>query len=100
MQIRERDRLLVADVTVPFHPAGRATGHENGQIRVVMDVRIADAAAVENERMVEQRAATLGRGLQSLQEVREERNVKRIDLRHAGDLLWVVSMMGQRVVRI
>jgi hypothetical protein len=63
MEIRERDRLLVTDVTVALHTASRTTGHENGQIRVVMDVRVADAAAIENERMVEQRATALGRGL-------------------------------------
>ena len=61
---------------------------------------IAHAAAVQVERMVEQRAVAFRRGLQLLQELREQRDVELIDLGHLGDLLRIVAVMRQRMMRI
>ena len=50
--------------------------------------------------MIEQRPARFRRCGQLLQEVRQQRNVKAIDLRQSRDLVGVVAMVAQRVVRI
>ncbi len=65
-----------------------------------MDVRIADAAAVENERVIEQGAVPFPRGFQLPEEFGEERNMKCVDLGHARDFFRIVAVMRKRVVRI
>ena len=43
----------------PLTLPGRAAGNDDRQVHVIVDVRIAHAAAVEVERVVEQRAVAL-----------------------------------------
>ena len=100
VEIGQRNRLRVCEVTVAFHSGRRAASDDDRQVRMVVNVRIADPAPVKNERMVEQRAVAFGRGFQFLQEPGEERNVERIDLRHPLDLGRVIAVMRQRVMRI
>ena len=50
--------------------------------------------------MVEQRAVAFRRGLQLLQEVGEQRHVERVDLGHLRDLLRIVAVVRERMVRI
>src|SRR5690349_11857472 len=59
MQVRKRRRLGVADVT----SANLATGHENGQVQVIVHVRVAHAASIKDERMIEKRSVAVGSGL-------------------------------------
>ena len=93
VEIGERGRFGELDVTPASHSAGRATGDQDRQVRMVMDVGIADAAAVEIERMVEQGAVPFRRGLQFPEELGEQRHMELIDLRHARDLFRIVAVM-------
>ena len=79
---------------------GAAAGDQDRQIRVKVLIPVADAAAVQNHGVVEQRAIPVRSGLQLLQEVREELYVKRVDLGEERQLLGVVSMVRQAMVRI
>src|SRR5213078_4162061 len=56
VEVGERSRLVILDVTPALHPACRAADDKDRQVRVVMDVGIADAAAVKVKRLVQQRA--------------------------------------------
>src|SRR4030095_4358859 len=56
VKIGQRGGGGVFDVTPTLHAASSATGDEDREVGVVMDIGIADAAAVEVERMVEQAA--------------------------------------------
>jgi hypothetical protein len=67
---------------------------------MAVHVRIADAAAVQDQRVIQERAVAFRRRLQLLEVVGEERHVERVDLRHARDLLRIVAVVRQRVMRI
>ena len=67
---------------------------------MVVDVRVAHAAAVEIERVVQQVAIALRHRRQLLQEVVEQRDVELVDLRQLRHLLGVVAVVRRRVVRI
>ena len=63
-------------------------------------VTVADRAAVDDHRVVEQRAVAVGGGPELLDEVSEQLQVVRVD---AGDLLHelrVAAMVGERMVRV
>ena len=59
VEIGQRRGLGELDVTPAFHSACRAAGDEDRQVRVVMHIGIADAAAVKIERMIQQCAVRL-----------------------------------------
>src|SRR5437667_6739461 len=100
VQVGERDGFLKADMPAAFHTAGRVTGYQDRQIDVVMHVRVPHAAAVKDQRVIEQRAvAFLGR-LEFAEELREERYVELVDLRHPGDLRGVVAVVRQGMMRV
>ena len=100
MEIREGDGILVGEVAVALDPERAAAGDNCREVRVVVDVGIADAGAVEEHCVIEERAFAVGRGFQALQIVGEERDVEGVDLRHAGDFFRVIAVVGQRVMRI
>src|SRR5947207_492648 len=54
VQIRQRGRLAVFDVTPAFHSRCGPASDQDRQVRVVMHVGIADAAAVKIQTMTEQ----------------------------------------------
>src|SRR6058998_316243 len=72
VKVRQRPGFVVLDVTSAFHSGCGATGDKDRQIRVVMDVRIADAAAVEIKRMIEERAVSFRRRFQLLEKFGEQ----------------------------
>ena len=49
MQIRERRRVLVANVTPTFHSPRRPPRNNDRQVRVIMKVGVAHAAAIKEE---------------------------------------------------
>ena len=80
VEIGKRDGLFVAQVAVPANPGGGTARKEDGQVRVVVHVRIADAAAEKDQRMIEERPVPLGDGGEVLEILGEERDVKGVDL--------------------
>src|SRR5262249_34697526 len=100
MQVRERRRLRILNVAAALHLSGAAAGDDDRQVDVIVDVRIAHTAAVEHHRVVEQRAAAVRRRLQLLEVVGGQRDVEGVDLRHPRDLLRIVAVVRQRVMRV
>ena len=63
-----------------------------------MQVAVAHAAAVEDQRVIEQRAVAVRRGLQLLEEVGEQLRVIGVDPGLLRDQLRVVAVMRHGVV--
>ena len=63
-----------------------------------VQVAIADARPIDEERVVEQRAIAVGRRLQFLQEIRELPDVMGVDLGQHREVFGVVLVMGVAVV--
>src|SRR6186713_2397742 len=73
MEIRQRCRVLVSDVATALEPRASSTRDHDRQIRVIVNVGIPHAAAEQIERVIEQRAIAIGRRLELLDEIREQR---------------------------
>src|SRR5262245_65574916 len=65
-----------------------------------VEVAVADAAAVYDQRMVEQIAVAVGRRFQPLQQIAEELDVLLVDLRYLGDLFRVVLVVSEVVMPV
>jgi len=63
----------------PLDAARSTTRQQDGQAVVQMLIAVAQTAAVEDQRMIQQRAIAVRRGSQLLQEVRETLGVICID---------------------
>src|SRR5262245_59832033 len=63
-----------------------------------VDVGIAHAAAIDDQRVIEQRPVTVGCRAQLLEELREQLRVIRVDLRNLCDLVRIVAVMRDLVV--
>ena len=85
VEIGEWGGFVKADVAAAFHRSGGATGDDDGEVLVVVDVGVSHAAAIHDEGVIQQGAFTIGGGFHFLQELSEEGDVKGIDLRHALD---------------
>src|SRR3954466_4706431 len=100
VQVRQWGRLRVSDMPSAFHPGCAAASDEDRQICVVMNVGIADAAAVKVKRVIQQRAIAFFRGHQFRAELREEGNMELIDLRHPRNFVRVVAVMREWMMRV
>src|SRR5437868_1687714 len=89
MNVRQSYRLGVFDVPSAFVP----TNHDAREIRMVMDIRVAETTANQVRGMIEQCTVTVRRGFQLVHEVGEEGNVIGIDLRQLCQLLGIVRVM-------
>ena len=87
-------------MTVAFQLPVRRPGQHDRQIVVRVNVRFADAAAEQHERVVEQRAVAVGRVLQLLEQIREHGDVQLVYLDEFVDLLRVALMVRDGVVSI
>src|SRR4051812_30757956 len=100
VQIGERRGLGILDVPSALDAGSSATRDEDREVHVIVNVGVAHAAAIEVQRVVEQRAVPFRRRFQFFEKVRKERDVERVDLRHPRNLFRVVAMMRERMVRI
>src|SRR5262245_54940089 len=50
VQIRQRSRFGVFEMAIPLQSRRAAAGNKDGQVRVIVNVRVADTAAVKIER--------------------------------------------------
>lgn len=80
---------MVSRLELPAEFAGQQTW----QIRMTVQVAVAHAAAIHDEAVVEQGAVAIRRGLQLLQEVRQQLDVIRIDFGLFRDKFRIVAMM-------
>src|SRR5450432_3444135 len=98
VQICKRSGLGITYVTAALELAG-STGDKDRKVDVVMLVAVAHSAAVKVERVVEQRAVAFRNGLELLQEVREERDVKFVDPGYLREHFGVAVVVRERMVR-
>ena len=89
--MRRLRRIL--DVAAARESAARTARQHCRQLRVRMKVAVADAAAVHEQRVIQQRAIAVRRRLEPIQEIREQAHVIRIDLRVPGDFVWHVAVV-------
>ena len=80
-------------------PDGAAGEHDRQRAEVVL-VAVAQRAAVQHERVIEQRAVAVRRLLQLVDEVGELRHVVRVQLREAIHVAAIVRVVRQVVERI
>src|SRR5438094_387137 len=95
-QVADRRARRQLDVTMAFADAA-ANGEDRQRIAGVL-VRVAHAAAIEDERVVEERTVAVRRVLQRVEELREELDVVRIDLHDFRDVRRVVAVVRDGVV--
>ena len=84
----------------PFSCPGRAAGEHDRQRAEVVLVAVAQRAAVEHQRVIQQRAVAVRRLLQLLDEVGELRHVVGVQQREAIHVAAVVRVVRQVVERI
>ena len=83
-----------------LQPAASAAGDQARQVGVLVQVAVADAAAVDGHRVVEEVAVAV-RGLpQLLEETAQQRDVIEVDLRLPGHVVGVVPVVGHGVVLV
>ena len=78
----------------------RAAGHQDRKILVVVQAGISHAAPVQVNRVIQERPVSVRSRLHSLQKLRKQRNVIRIDLRDLRHLYRIVAVMARGMVRV
>src|SRR5256885_819544 len=72
VEVRQRRAVLVRDVAATTQSGRRAARDQDGKIFVVVHAGVAHPAAIQVDRVIEERAVALGRGLQLLEKLREQ----------------------------
>ncbi len=75
-------------------------GQQHRKIAVIVGIAIAQAAAIDDSRMIQQRAVAIGRGFQLGQEIRELFHVIGVDARHPFDQLRIAAVVRHGVVGV
>jgi hypothetical protein len=78
--------------------SGAPTHNNRGERAVSMPIAVADAAAKQEDRMIEQRAVAVRCGSKFLEVIREQRHVIGLDLGALLHLLRLVLVMSQRMM--
>src|SRR5262245_29460814 len=94
-QVVERRVFRIDDVAIAFDLSRASARKDDRQVVMRVEVAVADAAAVKDQRMIEQIVVSVGRRFQPLDQIGEEFDVLLVDLRYLGDLLRVVLMVSE-----
>ena len=73
---------------------------QDGQVGVPMQIAVADAAAIEDQRMVQQGTIAVRRRSQPIQKIREMLGLVDVDPDYLVDLVLFVFVVRQRVVTV
>ena len=98
-QIRGRLVLLRDDVPIPLQPAVRAADQHRRRVAPIVRVAIAHPAAPVEQRVIQQSPVAVLRLLQLLHELGQLDDLIGADLRVLGELLGLVAMVRDAVVR-
>ena len=82
MKVGQWHSLLVPNMPAALQAGSGAACDQYWKIIVVVKAGIAHTAAVQVDRVIQQRAVTIGSGFHSLEEAGKQRNMERIDLCH------------------
>ena len=96
-QVRHRRELLLPKVAVALKRAAGAPGQHDRQRIMVVRVAVAHAAAVEDQRVIQQRAVAVRQLCELVEEVREQARVIAVQHREARLVVLVVGMMREDV---
>ena len=80
--------------------ATAVTGEQHGKIVVIVPVAVADATAIDNHAIVQERALALLHRFEFLQKVGELRDVEPVDFRNLRLLLLLAAVVRQVVVAV
>src|SRR5262249_6328220 len=69
VNIGQRCSLLIANMPTAFQPGSGAASHQDRKIVMIVKAGITHTATVQVDRVIEQRAITIGSGFHSLEEV-------------------------------
>ncbi len=100
VKIRERRTGGIAKMTSPLELASSATHEQDREVVRIVRVAVTHAGAVDERGVVEQRAVAVGGRLQPVEEISEQARVKTVDLQELRQLVRIVLVVGNRVVRI
>src|ERR1043166_8676638 len=97
-QVGHRRVIRIPQMPSTLDAPVRRAHHEVREREVIVRVAVAHVAAVQDHRVVEQRAVAVGRVLQPIEEMLEEPDVVGLDLHVLFHLLGAVLMVRDRVV--
>src|SRR6266581_189419 len=99
-KIIQRRVLRIPEVAPALDPACGAADQNGRQIVVCMRIGVAEAAAVDDHRMVEEAAVAVGRRFHFLHQVGEGLDKMSVDLGDVVDLHRIVLVMGDGMVPV
>src|SRR5579884_1381510 len=99
-QVRHRGSVRVVQMTPRFDRARALAGQQDRQVVMVVAVAIADARAVDDHRIIEQRTLALADGLHLFQQVGQLGDMEAVDLADLVLFLLVPAMMGKVVMSL
>ena len=97
-QVRLRRVLGAHDVLAALQLAAAAADHDVRQRVVIVRVAVAHVAAVEQHRVIQQRAVAVLRRVELRQELAEQADVERLNARQHLELLGLVLVVRDRMV--
>src|ERR1051325_5905518 len=100
VEVRQVRGLFVPDVPAALQAGCSAACDEDRKVFVIVKAGITHAAAVQVNRVIEERAATVGSGLHSLQKIGKQRNMMLVDLGDFRYLDRIVAVMADRMMRV
>src|ERR1051325_9032839 len=100
VEVGQRRSLFVLYVPAALQSGCSAARDQDRQVLVIVKAGITHAAAIQVDRVIEERAVPIGSCLHSLQKIREQRDVIFIDLRDLGYFHWIIAVMTDRMVRV
>ena len=82
------------DVAAGFHGTAPLAGEDDGEVIVLVAVAVGEAAAVHDEAVVEEIAASVGNGLQVFEEAGEFADEEVVDFLELFDLFGVAAVVA------
>jgi hypothetical protein len=100
MEIAERRPLRMPHMPRRRHQAAEPPRRQRGHVAVIVLIPVADTAAVNHARGVEERRLALLRPLEATQELRERFDVETVDLRQLRLLGGIAAVVGEIVMPV
>src|SRR5580704_16623241 len=99
-QVAHRRAGLVADMPSALDAADAVGEEQQRQIREEVQVAVADRTAVENERVIKERAVAIRRIAQLVDIIGQHLGMEDVDLNDLRDLLRIALVMGDGMMGV
>ena len=100
MEVHERRIWRQPDVPPTLDRPRTPAQDKDREVGVRMSIAVADPAAIQDHRLIEERAIAVGGRTQSVKQMSEHLRVEDVDLRQFGEPLRIVAMVRHEVVRL